>query len=106
MRFTKVSICAITLLELGMQNRPVLIAKSQAGLTENPEAGRYMRAFLGNGRSLPVWPVLPSHQQVTCPNLLNSCVRAQATFSMFTEQIQVALNMKRAIERQPIGSQE
>jgi hypothetical protein len=42
----------------------VLLLDAQAGLAGNPEAGYYTRAFLENGRSLPVWPISQSQQTI------------------------------------------
>lgn len=89
----------------------VLLLDAQAGLAGNSEAGHYTRAFLENGRSLPVWPISPSHQKVlSTPESMDEFLKVHKlsliTFEMFAEQSQASLNLRRAFRERHIGLKE
>ncbi|KEQ92143.1 hypothetical protein AUEXF2481DRAFT_32351 [Aureobasidium subglaciale EXF-2481] len=89
----------------------ILLLDAQAGLAGNAEAGHYTRAFIENGRSLPVWPISPSHQKVlSSPEAMDTFLQAHKlslmTFEMFAEQSQASLTLRRAFENRSVGLHE
>jgi hypothetical protein len=88
-----------------------LLLDSQAGLAGNPESGHYARAFLQNGRKLPVWPVLPSHQKLlSTPESMHTFLQVHKlslmTFEMFAEQSQASLRIRGVFKDRHVGLEE
>jgi hypothetical protein len=89
----------------------VLLLDAQAGLAGNPEAGHYTRAFLENGRSLPVWPISKSHQTIlSAPEAMDTFLQTHElsliTFEMFAEQSQASLGFRSTFRDRHVGLQE
>jgi len=89
----------------------VLLLDAQAGLAGNPEAGHYTRAFLDNGRSLPVWPISRSQQVIlSAPDAMDTFLQAHKlsliTFEMFAEQSQASLSFRSTFRDRHVALQE
>ncbi|KAG9691928.1 AFG1-like ATPase, partial [Aureobasidium melanogenum] len=89
----------------------VLLLDAQAGLAGNPEAGHYTRAFLDNGRSLPVWPISQSQRQVlSTPGAMEIFLQTHKlsliTFEMFAEQSQASLKLRSMLKDRHVGLEE
>ncbi|KAI4725847.1 hypothetical protein E4T49_06409 [Aureobasidium sp. EXF-10728] len=89
----------------------VLLLDAQAGLAGNPEAGHFTRAFLENGRSLPVWPISQSQQKVlSTPEAMETFLQTHKlsliTFEMFAEQSQASLKLRKTFKDRQVGLQE
>ena len=89
----------------------VLLLDAQAGLAGNPEAGHYTRAFLENGRSLPVWPISRSQQVIlSAPDAMDTFLQAHKlsliTFEMFAEQSQASLSFRNTFRDRHVELQE
>jgi hypothetical protein len=89
----------------------VLVLDAQAGLAGNPEAGHYTRAFLENGRSLPVWPISRSQQKILAtPEAMDTFMQTHklslTTFEMFAEQSQASLSFRSTFRERHVELQE
>jgi hypothetical protein len=89
----------------------VLLLDAQAGLAGNPEAGYYTRAFLENGRSLPVWPISQSQQTILAtPEAMDTFLQTHKlsliTFEMFAEQSQASLSFRNTFRERHVELQE
>ncbi|KAF4550554.1 Hypothetical protein D9617_16g013420 [Elsinoe fawcettii] len=77
----------------------VLLLDSQAGLAGNEEAGHYVRSFLKNGKTLPLWPIAPSGEN-TFPsatvfqNFLAVHKLSLLIFQMYAEQSKLTLDIR------------
>lgn len=89
----------------------VLLLDAQAGLAGNSEAGHYTRAFLDNGRTLPVWPISPSQRKVlSTPEAMEIFLQTHKlsliTFEMFAEQSQASLKLRSTFKDRHVGLEE
>ncbi|KAF2221633.1 hypothetical protein BDZ85DRAFT_265728 [Elsinoe ampelina] len=88
-----------------------LLLDSQAGLAGNEEAGHYVRSFLNNGKTLPLWPIAPSGEN-TFPsatvfqNFLAVHKLSLLIFQMYAEQSQLTLDMRRDMKAGTVNQAE